>query len=172
MTQIFSLLIALFSFTSIYDYSISDIDGNTISLSQFQGKKMLLVNTASNSQYTSQYQGLEQLYQRYSDSLVIIAIPSNSFGHEPLSNAAIKQFVSSNYNNHFILGAKTDVAGTNQCPLYNWLTHSAQNGVMENTLSNDFYKFLIDRSGNLIGAFAPSVDPMSQQIQDAIENDN
>lgn len=157
-------------YTSVYDYNLTAADGTTIHLSDFRGKKILIVNTASNSQYTSQYVNLEKLYQKYKDSLVIIAIPSGSFGNEPADNERIQSFVSSHYHIHFILAGKTEVTGTNRCPLYEWLTSSAKNGVMSNTLDDDFYKFLIDGSGNLIGAFAPSADPMSPPFFKAIEN--
>ena len=170
MFKILCFLTCLVSFTGIYDYSINDIDGNTINLSQFKGKKILFVNTATNSKYAAQYKSLEQLYQKYKDSLVIIAIPSNSFGHEVSANTDIKKFVLSNYKIHFLLAQKTDVTGDSQSPLYGWLTHFAQNGAMDNTLRDDFYKFLIDGSGNLVGAFAPSVDPMNEQMLSAIEN--
>jgi glutathione peroxidase len=170
MFKIICLLTCLAPFTGIYDLSINDIDGNIINLSQFKGKKILLVNTASDSKYTFQYKSLEQLYQRYKDSVVVIAIPSNSFGHEISNNIEIKQFISGNYKTHFLISQKMEVAGDNQASLYNWLTHATQNGAMDNTLRGDFYKFLVDGSGNLMGAFAPSVDPMSEQIQSAIEN--
>jgi glutathione peroxidase len=169
MIRIFSLLTMLISITGIYDYSIRDIDGNNINLSQFHGKKILIVNTASNSQYVSQYSSLEQLYEKYKDSLIVIAVPSGSFGNELPDSSAIRNFVISNYNIHFILASKTDVAGINQSPLYAWLTQAVKNGVMDNSLDNDFYKFLVDTNGNLVGAFAPSVDPMSQVVQNAIE---
>src|SRR5882672_9079035 len=121
MIKLLFLLVSIISFNNIYDYSVADIDGNTINLVQFKGKKILLVNTSSNSRYTSQYKSLEQLYQKYKDSLVIIAIPSNSFGHEPSTNALVKQFLVKNYKSHFIIAQKMDVAGINQSSLYNWL---------------------------------------------------
>lgn len=170
MLKIFCLLASLVSLNSIYDYSVTGIDGNTINLSQFSGKKMLIVNTASTSNYTNQYKSLEQLHQKYKDSLVIIAFPSNSFGHEVATSAEIKQFVSDNYHVHFLIAQKVDVAGDGQNSLYGWLTHFVQNGAMDNRIKDDFYKFLIDGSGNLIGAFAPSVDPLNEQIKNAIEN--
>jgi glutathione peroxidase len=170
MIKLLSTFAILSVLTGIYDFNLNDIDGNNFSLSQFQGKKILFVNTASNSIYTSQYASLEQLYERYRDSLVIIAIPSNSFGNDSADNATIKNFVTTNYNIQYILTQKMDVIGDSQTPLYSWLTHLEQNSMMSNAINGDFYKFLVDSSGRLVGAFVSSVDPMSNEIQSAISN--
>lgn len=170
MTKLFCLLISFTLFSSIYDFSLTDIDGNSFSLSQYKGKKILFVNTASQSGYAGQYGALEQLCQLYKDSLVVIAVPSNTFQSEPLDNVAIKNLVTGHYGVHYIITQKTDVAGAAQSPLYSWLTHQSQNGMMENSVNEDFYKFLVNGEGKLVGVFAPSVDPMSDEIQDAIKN--
>ncbi len=154
----------------IYNLSLNDIDGNPIDLHQFQGKKILIVNTATGSSYVNQYASLEQLYQKYKDSLVIIAIPSNSFGNETGDNASIKDFVMNNYNIHYILAQKMDVTGESQSSLYSWLTHIEQNNMLSNDVQGDFFKFLADQSGRLVGAFMPSVDPMSDDMQGVITN--
>ncbi len=156
--------------TSLYDISINDINGNNINLGQFQGKKILFVNTASASIYTRQYNSLERLYQKYKDSLVIIAIPSNSFGNETGSNAQIKQFIENTYHAHYIITEKSNVSGINMIPLFNWLTVFEQNSMMTNSVNDDFYKFLVDKTGRLVGAFVSSVDPMSNEMQQAILN--
>jgi glutathione peroxidase len=156
--------------TGFYDFSIIDINGSNINLSEFKGKKVLLVNTASNSRYTSQYGSLEQLFQKYKDSLIVIAIPSNSFGNETKSSASIKNFVNSNYNIHYLLAQKMDVAGDSISSLYAWLAVIDKNGMMSNSVTGDFYKYLISSDGQLIGAFVPSVDPMSEEIQNAVAN--
>jgi glutathione peroxidase len=154
---------------SIYSFQFNSINGNSvINMNNYQGKKILLVNTASGSEYTNQYAALEQLHQLYKDSLVIIAFPSNSFGHEPGSNADIKQFIQQNYNAHFKIAAKADVTGSNALPIFKWIAEAVQNGTMNNTVSNDFYKFLIDGNGNLIGAYTSTVSPMSNEIKNAI----
>ena len=154
----------------IYNLPLNDIDGNPINLGQFQGKKILIVNTATNSSYVSQYDSLEQLYQKYKDRLVIIAVPSNSFANENSDNTTIKNFVMRNYHIHYILAQKTDVTGDTQSALYSWLTHIEQNNMMSNGVEGDFFKFLIDKSGKLVGAFVPSVDPMSDDMQSVITN--
>lgn len=166
------LFILLFGFlvmaNSIYDIPLKGIEGGQINLNNYRGKKILIVNTASNSPYVTQYAGLELLYQKYKDSLIIIAVPSNSFGAEPGSNPAIKELISGRYQTHFIITERSEVAGESQSPLFVWLTHKDQNTVMSNIVADNFYKFLIDGAGNLVGAFAPSVDPMSEVMQKAI----
>src|SRR5436305_972758 len=111
---------------SIYNFSVVDHTGNTINLNQFSGKKILFVNTASGGQYAEQYSSLETLYQKYKDSLVIIATPSNSFGHE---TGNIQQIINQ-YNIHFIVTDTQSVIGNNQAPIYEWLTQVIKNGIM------------------------------------------
>ncbi len=163
------LLYSLLSLTGIFDLHFTDINGNQINLADYQGKKILFVNTASGSEFTPQYAGLEELSQQYKDSLVIIAFPSNNFNNELGTNEEIKDFVSTNYNAHFIVASKIDVIGENQDSIYQWLTRVVQNGVMDTDITNDFFKILINGKGNLIGVFDSSVDPMSNTIKEAIE---
>lgn len=168
---LFSLICMSFTSytTSIYTFKIKSIDNGNIHLSHFSGKKILLVNTASTSPYVNQYASLDSLHQLYHDSLVIIAIPSNSFGREPLNNNQIKNFVNSTYNIHYILARKIDVKGRNMAPLFRWLALPGENGMMRGKVNGDFYKFLINSSGTLIGTFNGSVQPMSSTIRDLIE---
>jgi glutathione peroxidase len=169
MFSISNLFATIFSI-SIYSFSVISIDGTNINLSQFKGKKILIVNTASTSKYVAQYGKLEQLYQKYKDSLVIIAFPSNDFNHESASTGQIKNFVTSNYHISYILASKQSVVGAGISALYKWLSASTQNGVMDNPVIEDFCKYLIDDNGNIIGVFAGSVDPMDNVIQNAITN--
>lgn len=167
---LFLLASTIIAITGIYDFSITDIDGNNLSLGQFKGKKILFVNTASGSEYASQVGSLEQLYQKYKDSLVIVAVPSNTFQDEPKSNDQLKDYFENTWHTHFIITQKTGVAGAGQSAVYNWLTHQSENNMMENNIDGDFYKFLVNADGTLVGAFAPSVDPMSDEMQNAITN--
>jgi glutathione peroxidase len=164
------LLTILATPPSIYSLSFMDNQGHIIPFSRFQGKKILLVNTASGSSRTRQYASLERLYQQYKDSLVIIAFPSNDFGHEAGSDSTIRQGVTSQFNIHFILAAKISVTGGARDPLYQWLTHSTLNGIKDNEVGGDFYKFLIDQSGHWIGVFSDMVDPMSDEMLNGIKN--
>jgi glutathione peroxidase len=170
MNKILFLLVPFIFFNSIYNYSLNDTEGNSFSLSQFKGKKILFVNTASSSEYVGQLASFEQLYEKYKDSLVIIAVPSNTFQDEPKSNAELKSYIESTWHTHFIITEKTIVAGAGQSPVYSWLSHQSENGMMENNIDGDFYKFLVNADGKLVGAFAPSVDPMSDEMQSAITN--
>lgn len=158
--------------TSIYTLQFQDTDGNTVSMSQYQNKKILLVNIATNGTRVNQLAGLQQLHQQYGDSVVIIAFPSNSFGHEPRTNTEIKQFCQSNYGVTFKIAAKNPVAGTGIQSIYFWLAHTSENGVMNGTVGGDFQKFLIDKNGSLIGVFAPSVTPTDSLIVDALTGNN
>lgn len=152
----------------IYTLSFTDAQGNLVHFSDFKGKKILLVNAANGSPRASQYAGLERLYQQYKDSLVIIAFPSNDFGHEPGSDSEIRQAVAGRFGIHFLLASKTSVTGTGQHAVFEWLTTAELNGRASNPVGNDFYKFLIDSSGNWMGVFSDDVDPMSAEMQNAI----
>lgn len=170
MLKFIALLYAAICVNSIYDYSIQSTTGAVINLSDFQGKKILFVNTASNSPYANQYGRLEQLHQQFHDSLVIIAVPSNSFGNEPLTNEAIQSQVAQNYNIHYLLAQKLEVSGVNITPVYQWLTQIALNGQKENPVPGDFTKYLVDETGTFKGIFAPSVDPLSEELTSALHD--
>lgn len=155
---------------SIYVYALTTASGDTIHFSDFAGKKILIVNTAASSPQAHQYGKLEQLYQLYKDSLVIIAIPSNSFGNEQESDSVINENVHDTYNITYTLATTTNVAGDSIAPLYQWLTDATLNGMVSNPVFNDFLKFLIGTDGKIIGVFSSKVDPMDKAIQDAIKN--
>lgn len=154
--------------TSIYSLSFTDTDGNTVTMNQFQGKKILLVNIATGSPRVNQLADLQQLQQQYGDSLVIIAFPSNSFGNESRSDAAIKQFCRSNYGATYRIAAKNSVLATGLQPIYSWLADISENGMMTGVVGGDFQKFLIDKEGNLVGVFSPSVKPTHSSVISAI----
>lgn len=172
MLKLLILLTGFFYLTGIYDLSLPDANGNIINLKDFRGKKVLLVNVATSAKYVSQLATLEQLYQKYKDSLVVIAVPSNSFGNEQRSDGEIKDYLNSQFHVHFIVSGKVNVSGIDQSAVFKWLTHSSENSAMDNTINDDFWKFLIDENGNLVGAFVSSVDPMSDAIQTAVQADN
>jgi glutathione peroxidase len=165
-----NLIIAISSLflTSIYTLSFTDTDGNTVNMSAFQGKKILLVNMASGSPRASQLSGLQQLHRQYGDSLVVIVFPSNSFGKESRSDAEIKQFCQANYGAGFRIAAKASVSGTGIQSIYRWLANQNENGVMNGAVVGDFQKFLINKNGLLVGAFTPSFDPSNNELIQAI----
>jgi glutathione peroxidase len=154
---------------SFYTLSTGKIEGGNINFSSYAGKKVLIVNTAVNSADTAQYRKLELLYQKYKDSMVLIAIPSNSFGNCPGSNESIKTFIQNRYNVHYILGSKVDVKGTGISALYSWLADINKNGTLNSVVKADFYKYLIDKNGTLIGIFNEKSDPMGIALKRAIE---
>lgn len=155
--------------TSIYNHTLPAINGGTINLSSYAGKKILLVNTATQSPDAGQFAGLQQLYNKYKDSLVIIAVPSNNFnGMEPGTNAEIQQFLQQ-YNLTFPVAAKTDVVGEQAHPLFVWLRHKDQNGSMDVYMRWNYTKVLIGKTGLVERVFSPGVPPMSEAIQKAVE---
>jgi len=154
--------------TTVYSYSVNSIDGNNISFNNYQGKKILIVNVATESRYANQLASLQQLRQQYGDSLVIIAVPSNSFGHESKNNAAIKQACINQINAGIVFMQKSDVTGSTALPLCQWLIDAGQSGDMASPILSDFQKFLINKNGELVGVFSPVLDPMSAEIQRAI----
>lgn len=150
---------------SIYDFKVEALDGGTIDLSKYKGKKILIVNTASKCGYTPQYEGLEKLYEKYKDKLVIIGFPANNFlFQEPGDNNEIKTFCQKNYGVTFPMASKISVKGKKMHPLYVWLTQKKYNNFSDNSVKWNFQKYLIDESGKLIAVFAPSVEPMSDEI--------
>jgi len=164
---IFAAAFSLVFFTSIYTLQVPANGGGTIDFGAFTGKKVLVVNIATGSPLTPQLGALEQLYQKYKDSLVIIAFPSNSFNNETRDDAAIGSFCTSTYNIHFKLAAKAEVIGASAVSVFSWLQSEAQNGVTTNAVNSDFQNFLIDKDGAFIGAFSSRVDPMSDELQNA-----
>jgi glutathione peroxidase len=164
------LMGALFFTTSIYNLSYTTIDGATQSMNAYQGKKILLVNIATNSAKVGQLAQLQQLQQLFPDSLVVIGFPDNSFGFESRTNAQIKTFCEQNYGVTFKLAAKNNVTGSGIQPIYNWLTTKTENGMMGEPVKADFQKYLINEQGMLIGVFSASTLPLSATIVDAVRN--
>ena len=156
---------AAFEASSIHQFKVAALDGGTIDFVSFKGKKILVVNTASKCGYTPQYKDLEALYEKYKDKLVIVGFPANNFAwQEPGSNAEIKDFCEKNYGVTFPMAAKISVKGKNMAPIYHWLTHKEENGVMDATISWNFNKFLLDENGKLMEHFSSNVKPMSEEI--------
>lgn len=151
---------------SVHDFKVPGLDGNTIDLSAYKGKKLLIVNTASKCGYTPQYSDLEKLYEKYKDKLVIIGFPANNFGQqEPGSNSDIKEFCMKNYGVTFPMAEKVDVVGDNIHPLFKYLTEEAKKlGTADPVIKWNFTKFLIDENGKLIAVFPSKVTPMSDDI--------
>ena len=135
--------IVSFFVVNFYSLQFQAADGALVSMSSFQGKKILLVNIATGSNHTGQMAGLQQLQQQYADSLVVIAFPSNSFGGEPRSNADILLFCQGTYNTTFRIVAKSSITGPDIHPVYRWLSQQTENGSVNLSIGGDFQKVLI-----------------------------
>lgn len=150
---------------SLYDISINSLTGEPIDLSSFKGKKILIVNTASECGFTGQYEGLQELYNTYKDKLVVIGVPCNQFGgQEPGTASEIQSFCKQNYGVTFLMTEKVDVKGGNQHPLYKWLTSKELNGVSSSSVKWNFQKYLINEKGNLIDYYYSITSPTSTKI--------
>lgn len=156
---------------SIYNIKIMQLDEKTsLDLSQYKGKKILFVNTASECGFTPQYEDLQKLQNKYAEKLVIIGSPCNQFGgQEPGSSDQIATFCKKNFGVTFMLTQKIDVKGESQHPLYQWLTNKTKNGVLDSEVKWNFNKFLVDENGKLLAYFASTTGPMSSNITDLIE---
>ena len=148
--------------TSIYDFSAKSLAGEETPLKRFEGKVLLIVNTASACGFTSQYKGLEALQQKYgARGFSVLGFPCNQFGRqEPGSAAEIGQFCASNYAVSFPMFDKIDVNGGNAHPLYQYLRHE-KSGLLGSSIKWNFTKFLIDRSGKVVARHAPTTTPES-----------
>ena len=156
--------------TSFYDIKAKSIFGEEISMSDYKGKKILIVNVASKCGLTNQYAGLERLYNECSENLVILGFPSNEFlRQEPGTNEDIANFCSTNYSISFPMFEKINVKGSNIHDVYKWLSDSSQNGWNDSGPSWNFSKYLIDENGKLIKQFSPKTIPLSKQIIDLIK---
>ncbi|MFN4894081.1 MAG: glutathione peroxidase [Bacteroidota bacterium] len=160
-----SLLSSFLLSGSIYDFQVEGLDGETIDFKKFKGKKILIVNTASRCGLTPQYEGLEELYKKYANKLVIVGFPANNFmGQEPGSNSEIKAFCQKNYGVTFPMAEKVSVKGNDTHPLYKFLKESAEKKGFDNPVTWNFGKFLLDEKGELIATFSPRTAPMSEEI--------
>ncbi len=166
-----ALLFPFFAGSSIYDFTIKDGSGGDISLSAFRGRKLLLVNIATQSPRAGQLAELTQLQGQYMDSLVVIAFPSNSFGNEPRSDAGIQQFCQAAYQVNFRVAAAGEVTGGQVQPVYQWLATAALNGQVSIPVHHDYQKVLVDGDGRLIGIFAGSVSPLDSLVRRALEGE-
>ena len=180
-TLILSLILsATLTGGSIYDFKVPGLNGE-IDFSQFKGKKIMIVNTASMCGNTPQYKELETLYEKYKDKLVIVGCPANNFGaQEPGTNEEIKQFCTKEYSVTFPMTEKMSVRGDDIHPLYKWLvdqskemakavpTDNSRDLVWRKFLSDpviwNFTKFLLDEKGNLIAVFHNKISPMSPEV--------
>ena len=151
-----------------YDFTIDGIDNNSINLSKYKDKTILLVNVASKCGFTKQYTELQSLYEKFKDkNFVVIAVPSNQFGgQEPGSNKEIKDFCEANFNITFPIMNKYDVKGENAHPIYLWAKKNFGKSAVPKW---NFHKLLIDRDGKIYNTYGSFIKPLSQKIVKDIE---
>lgn len=154
--------------TSLYDFTMNDIDGKPVNLSHYRGKVLLLVNTASLCGNTPQYSDLQAMYEQYHDKgFEILAFPANNFGQqEPGSNEEIKSFCFTKYSLTFPLFSKISVKGSDKHPLYQYLTEQSP---YPGEVEWNFQKYLVDRSGNIVGRFAHRTKPTAPEVVNEVE---
>ncbi len=152
--------------TTIYNHSLIDIDGGSVDLSVFQGKPLLLVNTASRCGFTPQYEGLQKLFTEYRKTdLTIIATTSNSFNQEYSSTEEIKKICLANYSVSFITSSPMNVKGEDAHSIYKWINDEYNRKPKWN-----FYKFLFDRNGHLVDSWSSMTKPNSKKITNKIDS--
>ena len=152
----------------LFDFKINSISGDELSLSDFKGKTVLLVNVASNCGFTKQYDDLQKLYDNYRDKgFVVVGIPSNQFGgQEPGKNSEIKDFCESNFNITFPMTSKYDVKGENAHPIYIWAKETYGNSTVPKW---NFHKILINKDGKVEDTYPSFTKPMSKKIVKKLE---
>jgi glutathione peroxidase len=152
--------------SDFYSFRMKTLDGKDVDFSQYKGKKVLLVNTASECGYTPQYEDLQQLHEAHGNDVVILGFPANNFGgQEPGSNEEIASFCQKNYGVTFPMFEKISVVGDDRHPLYNWLQQNAPN---QEEPAWNFSKYLVDEEGRVIGFYPSKVKPMDEQLLSAI----
>jgi glutathione peroxidase len=163
--------VSAFGASSILDFTMSQLDGKSVPLAAFKGKVMLVVNVASQCGYTYQYEGLEKLYEKYkAQGFVIAGFPANNFGgQEPGTNEEIGAFCKSKYGVTFPMFSKISVKGADKAPLYQFLTGKDANSKTAGEIQWNFTKFLVDRNGKVIQRFEPPVEPLSSELEAAVE---
>ncbi|KFF01092.1 glutathione peroxidase [Chryseobacterium formosense] len=151
---------------SIYDYKVDALEeGKTINFADYKGKKILIVNTASECGFTPQYADLEKLSNEYKDKLVVVGFPANNFGgQEPGTNVEIGAFCQKNYGVTFPLASKVSVKGEDTAPIFKYLSEKSLNGVKDTEIQWNFTKFLLDENGKLIDSFVSKVKPTDEEI--------
>ena len=152
----------------VYDFTLNDIDGKPVSLSQFRGKVLLLVNTASFCGNTPQYTDLEKMYEQYREKgFEILAFPANNFGQqEPGTDAEIKTFCYTKYSLSFPLFSKISVKGEDKHPLYRYLTEQSQ---FPGEVEWNFQKYLVDRSGKVVARYHHRTKPLTPEVVQDVE---
>jgi len=154
---------------SIFQFTVNSLTGQAVDLEQFRGKKIIVLNTASECGYTPQYADWERFYEENKETVVVLGFPCNDFGgQEPGSSHDIATFCQQNYGVTFPMFEKVDVKGAHQAPVYAWLTDPSQNGWNSQEPTWNFCKYLLDENGKLLNFFPSKVKPDSQEFLEAM----
>lgn len=152
---------------SIHSFKVEGIEGKEIDFAPFKGKKLIIINVASECGCTPPYQQLQELYECFKDKVVIVGFPSNDFGgQEPGTNEEIQAFCNRRYGVTFPLATKIYIKGSSVHPVYQWLTQQTQNGVADSEVRWNFHKYLLDEHGQLVKSLPSDVSPLDEQILD------
>ena len=156
---------------NIYQFSVKDVNGETVSLENYKGKVLLIVNTASECGFTPQLKGMEALYSEYKDKgVAVLGFPSNDFGgQEPLDGIEIQNFCELNFKTTFPLFEKSHVKGSKQSELFQFLSSKKENGAVNSTPKWNFHKYLVDKEGNVVDYFYSITKPDSNKVKKAID---
>lgn len=148
-----------------HDLTFTDIHGKSRSMSEFKGRYVLVVNTASECGYTPQYKDLQALHQQWGNKVIVIGFPCNDFGgQEPGNEKSIESFCAKNYGVEFLMASKVQIKGDNRHPLYRWLMSKSLNGISDAEVRWNFTKFLVNGEGEWLASFPSSVSPLDPQI--------
>lgn len=163
------MIAALAAFTSpkaknIFAFKVPSIDGGQIDFSKFKGKKILIVNTATECQYAVQFGALQNLYSANKNKLIVVGFPSNEFKQESANEEEIQKYCKIRYGVTFPMAVKTEIKGEKISPIYRWLSSKKDNGVLDANIKWNFGKFLLDEKGKLIAYFPSNVKPDSEEI--------
>ena len=156
---------------SMYEFTLKDIDGKDVKLDAYQGKAVMIVNTASKCGLTPQYEGLQKIYDKYKDQgFVVLGFPANNFmGQEPGTEKEIKEFCTLKYDVDFPMFSKISVKGADQHPFYTFLTNKESNPGFGGDVTWNFEKFLADKNGKIVARFSPKTLPDAPEVVAAIE---
>ncbi len=156
---------------SVHDFTMKSIDGADVPLARYKGKVLLIVNVASKCGYPPQYEALQELYRRYKDKgLAVLGFPANNFGwQEPGTDAEIKTFCTTKYNVTFDMFSKISVKGSDQHPLYTYLTSEDANPATAGAVKWNFTKYLVNKDGHVIARFNSGTTPLSDEMVKAVE---
>ncbi len=149
---------------TVYDFTVKTIDGKDVKLSQYKGKKLLIVNTASKCGFTPQYKELEELSKKYGDKVTVLGFPSNSFNQELASNSEVAAFCEKNFGVTFPLFQTAPVKGDDATPLYKFLADKSKNGAVSDAPSWNFCKYLVDAQGHVVKFYPSKVKPLSEEL--------